>query len=67
MFVYFWFPNYIFQALSIFNWMNWIAPDNVNLAAITGFNTGLGINPLPTFDWNILLYDDTDPLMVPLY
>jgi OPT family oligopeptide transporter len=24
MFVYFWFPNYIFQALSVFNWMTWV-------------------------------------------
>lgn len=67
MFVYFWFPNFLFQALSIFNWMNWIAPDNLNLAAITGFNNGLGLNPFPTFDWNILLWDETDPLMVPFF
>lgn len=67
MFVYFWFPNFLFQALSAFNWMTWISPDNINLTAITGSNTGLGINPLPTFDWNLLLWDDTDPLMVPFF
>ena len=33
--------------------MTWIAPNNADLTAITGFNTGLGINPLPTFDWNV--------------
>ncbi|KAK9260294.1 hypothetical protein V1519DRAFT_431680 [Lipomyces tetrasporus] len=27
-FVYFWLPNYIFQALSKFNWITWIAPGN---------------------------------------
>ncbi|KAJ7196280.1 OPT-domain-containing protein [Mycena pura] len=52
MFVYFWFPDFIFQALSYFNWMTWIAPDNVHLAAITGSVSGLGFNPIPTFDWN---------------
>lgn len=54
MFVWFWFPNYIFTALSTFSWMTWIAPNNRNLATITGFNSGLGFNPWPTFDWNIL-------------
>lgn len=67
MFVYFWFPNYIFQALSIFNWMSWISPTNTNLNVITGMNNGLGVNPLPTFDWNILLFAEQDPLMVPFF
>ncbi|KAI0008767.1 OPT-domain-containing protein [Xylariaceae sp. FL0662B] len=67
MFVYFWFPNYIFTALSVFSWMTWIAPNNLNLSTITGFNNGLGINPLPTFDWNTLLFDATDPLMIPFF
>lgn len=48
-FVYFWVPGYLFGALSLFNWMTWIAPDNVNLAIVTGFN-GMAINPIPTFD-----------------
>jgi OPT family small oligopeptide transporter len=67
MFVYFWFPNFLFGALSIFSWMTWIAPDNLNLSTITGFNNGLGINPWPTFDWNVLLFDNTDPLMIPFF
>jgi OPT family small oligopeptide transporter len=67
MFVYFWFPNFIFLALSAFSWMTWIAPNNRDLAAITGFNSGLGFNPWPTFDWNVLLFDNTDPLMIPFF
>jgi len=67
MFVYFWFPNFIFQALTAFSWMSWIAPDNRNLNTITGFNNGLGLNPWPTFDWNVLLFDNADPLMVPFF
>ncbi len=66
MFVYFWFPNYIFAALSFFSWMAWISPNNGNLANITGGISGLGVNPLPTFDWNILTYN-IDPLMVPFF
>ena len=34
--LYFWIPDYLFQALSTFNWMTWIKPDNQNLAVITG-------------------------------
>lgn len=68
MFVYFWFPNYIFQALSYFNWMSWIAPNNLNLNTITGFVNGLGVNPLPTFDWNVLLFiEGNSPLVLPFF
>jgi OPT family small oligopeptide transporter len=66
MFVYFWFPNYIFAALSYFSWMTWISPLNPDLARITGSQRGLGLNPFPTFDWNILTAI-TDPLMVPFF
>ncbi|KAK0448152.1 OPT-domain-containing protein [Armillaria borealis] len=66
MFVYFWFPNYIFQALSYFNWMTWIAPDNVLLGAVTGSIGGLGLNPIPTFDYNVLSVAG-DPLINPFF
>lgn len=64
-FLYFWFPDYIFQALSTFNWLSWIAPHNLNLATITGSVSGLGLNPVTSFDWNILNYNS--PLVVPFY
>ncbi|KAK6199216.1 OPT oligopeptide transporter protein-domain-containing protein [Scheffersomyces amazonensis] len=64
-FVYFWVPDYLFQALSYFNWMTWIAPDNFNLAMITGSISGLGLNPIPTFDWNIISFNG--PLYLPFY
>ncbi|EPQ54770.1 OPT-domain-containing protein [Gloeophyllum trabeum ATCC 11539] len=66
MFIYFWFPNYIFQALSYFNWITWISPNNVTLAAVTGGVTGLGLNPFPTFDWNMLTVVG-DPLINPFF
>ncbi|KAJ6031021.1 hypothetical protein N7540_001753 [Penicillium herquei] len=54
MFVYFWFPDFIFQALSYFAWMTWIAPNNFNLNMITGSISGLGFNPISSFDWNVI-------------
>ncbi|KAJ7775950.1 OPT-domain-containing protein [Mycena maculata] len=66
MFVYFWFPDFIFLGLSFFNWITWISPNNVNLAAITGSVTGLGFNPIPTFDWNQLTVM-VDPIIFPFF
>ncbi len=51
MFVYFWFPNAIFQALSIFNWMSWIAPNDVNLNSVVGFNNGAGVGSPLSPSW----------------
>lgn len=68
MVVYFFLPNYLWTSLSNFSWMSWIDPLNRDLNTITGFNTGLGLNPWPTFDWNILLWDNNvDPLMIPFF
>jgi OPT family small oligopeptide transporter len=54
MFFYYWLPGYLFTALSTFNWMTWISPQNVTLAILTGSSLGLGLfNPITTFDWNI--------------
>ncbi|KAH8690596.1 OPT oligopeptide transporter protein-domain-containing protein [Talaromyces proteolyticus] len=54
MILYYWLPGYLFTALSTFNWMTWISPQNVTLAILTGSITGLGLfNPITTFDWNV--------------
>lgn len=45
MFIYFWFPNYLFEALTFFSWMTWIAPNNHDLEILTGFRNGLGVGP----------------------
>lgn len=58
--------SFIFQALSYFNWMTWIAPENIHLAAITGSLSGLGFNPIPTFDWNQFSFQ-LDPLIYPFF
>ncbi|KAK9468634.1 oligopeptide transporter 2 [Lipomyces arxii] len=64
-FFYFFLPDYLFKALSTFNWMTWIAPNNVKLAVITGSYLGLGFNPITTFDWSVINY--SSPLIVPFY
>lgn len=65
--VYYFFPGYIFTALSSFSWITWIAPNNVKLDAICGFNGGMGFNPWPTFDWNIAYASSYVPLSIPTF
>ena len=44
---WYFFPGYIFQALSFFNWVCWIAPNNVVINQLFGYSSGLVslINP----------------------
>ncbi|CAI4054245.1 hypothetical protein SKDZ_16G4470 [Saccharomyces kudriavzevii ZP591] len=65
MFIYNWFPTYIINILNTFNWMTWIKPSNINLANITGGVTGLGINPISSFDWNVI--SSNSPLVYPFW
>ncbi|KAG5355494.1 Oligopeptide transporter 2 [Yarrowia sp. C11] len=65
-FIYFWIPNYLMNFLQTFNWMTWIAPENADLARVTGSVTGLGFNPIPTFDWNQAT-SSLAPITLPLY
>ncbi|KAA1124477.1 hypothetical protein PGTUg99_033681 [Puccinia graminis f. sp. tritici] len=64
--LYFVFPDAVASFLGTFNWMTWIKPDSVNLAALTGSVSGLGLNPWTTFDYNVasLL---RDPIITPLF
>ncbi|UKZ88747.1 uncharacterized protein TrAFT101_004485 [Trichoderma asperellum] len=66
MFVWYWIPNYIFQPFTLFNWPTWFSPSNVKLALIMGSTCGLGLNPLPTLDWNVSTYFG-DPIVTPLF
>jgi len=45
-------PGYCFQALDNFNWPTWFNPKSKILAFIFGGKNGLGLNPIPTLDWN---------------
>lgn len=55
-FFYEWLPTYLFQILNTFNWMTWIKPNNFDLAMVTGSLGGVGINPIASFDWNVINY-----------
>ncbi|KAI8677440.1 hypothetical protein LRP88_09531 [Fusarium phalaenopsidis] len=66
MFLYYWIPNYLFTGIALFNWPTWISPGNVTLALIAGATCGLGLNPLPSLDWNMLTYM-VDPIIMPLF
>lgn len=63
-FTWYWFPGYIFTALSIFNWACWIAPNNIVVNQLFGTVTGLGMGLL-TFDWSMISYVGS-PLVVPV-
>ena len=63
-FVWYWVPGYLFTALSMFNWVCWIAPNNVVVNALFGTNTGLGMSIL-TFDWSMIAFIGS-PLVTPV-
>ncbi|AET38439.1 Opt2p Ecym_2739 [Eremothecium cymbalariae DBVPG len=65
LFAYNWIPTVLAGFLANFNWMTWLAPNNFNLAAITGGSTGLAYNPLPSFDLNAIAY--FTPLVTPFF
>ncbi|KII91025.1 hypothetical protein PLICRDRAFT_28874 [Plicaturopsis crispa FD-325 SS-3] len=56
-------PGYLFTALSFFNWVCWIAPNNVPLNAMFGYTHGMGMSVL-TFDWSQIAYIGS-PLATP--
>ncbi|KAK0520421.1 hypothetical protein OC834_007044 [Tilletia horrida] len=64
-FAYYWFPGFIFTALSTFNWACWIAPNNVMLNQLMGVQSGLGMGLL-TFDWGQITYLGS-PLAIPWF
>ncbi|CAI8496286.1 unnamed protein product [Hanseniaspora opuntiae] len=64
MFCYTWIPSFLFQAVSTFNWITWIAPNNWKLAAITGGVSGVGINPIASFDWAVI---GSSSLLIPWF
>lgn len=57
-------PGYLFTSLSVFNWVCWIAPTNVIINQIFGYNTGLGVGFL-TFDWAQISWLSS-PLVTPV-
>jgi OPT family oligopeptide transporter len=58
-------PGLLFPALSYFNVVTWIAPQNVVLANLFGVSSGLGLFPL-TFDWSQISFVGS-PLITPFW
>lgn len=62
-FVWYWIPGYLWTGLSVFNWVCWIAPNNVVVNGLFGSMSGLGMGLL-TFDWAMISYIGS-PLVTP--
>jgi OPT family oligopeptide transporter len=62
-FFFFFLPGYLFQALSVFSWICWIAPNNIPLNQVFGVANGLGMSIL-TFDWTVISWIGS-PFMTP--
>ncbi|KAI5123200.1 hypothetical protein M0805_003967 [Coniferiporia weirii] len=61
--IWYFFPGYIFQALSVFSWVCWIAPNNIKVNQLFGYSSGMGMS-LITFDWSQITYIGS-PLATP--
>ncbi|KAG1903462.1 OPT oligopeptide transporter protein-domain-containing protein [Suillus fuscotomentosus] len=48
-------PGYLFQGLSYFSWVCWIAPENIVVNQMFGYVSGLGMS-MVTFDWSQIAY-----------
>lgn len=63
-FAWYWFPGFIFTALSYFTFICWIKPHNVVVNQVFGYRSGLGVIPI-TFDWTQILQVGISPLATP--
>ncbi|KAJ7286788.1 OPT oligopeptide transporter protein-domain-containing protein [Mycena rebaudengoi] len=60
---FFFLPGFLFEALSIFSFVCWAAPNNIPLNQMFGVSGGMGMSVL-TFDWGQIRWINS-PLMVP--
>jgi len=63
-FLYYWLPGYLWTGLSVFNWVCWIAPNNVIVNSLFGTISGVGMG-LVTFDWAQIAVVGS-PLVIPV-
>lgn len=63
-FIWYWVPGYLFTGLSMFNWICWIAPNNLVVNSLFGTASGLGMSVL-TFDWSMISFIGS-PLVTPV-
>ena len=65
-FVWYWVPGYLWTGLSVFNWVCWIAPNNVVVNSLFGTVSGLGMSTI-TFDWaQVIAVGNGSPLVTPV-
>lgn len=62
-FAWYWVPAYLFQAVSVFNWVCWAAPNNVVVNQLFGTISGLGMSAI-TLDWSMISFIGS-PLVTP--
>jgi OPT family small oligopeptide transporter len=63
-FVWYWFPGFIWQGLSVFAFITWIKPNNVVVNQLFGGFSGLSFIPI-TFDWTYITSYILSPLIPP--
>ena len=63
-FTWYFVPGYLFTGLTFFNWICWIAPNNVPVNTLFGTVTGLGMSVL-TFNWASIAFISS-PLITPV-
>ncbi|KAJ5493531.1 hypothetical protein N7463_009618 [Penicillium fimorum] len=61
-FGWYWFPGFIFSALSYFSFPCWIKPESKVVNQIFGMSSGMGLLPI-TFDWSQISYVGS-PLLI---
>jgi OPT family small oligopeptide transporter len=63
-FVWYWFPGFIWQGLSVFAFVTWIKPNNVVINQVFGGFSGMSLIPI-TFDWTYVTAYILSPLIPP--
>ena len=63
-FVWYWFPGYLAQFLSVFAFVTWIKPNSVVINQLFGGWTGVSLIPI-TFDWTQVTGYIFSPLVAP--
>ena len=62
-FCWYFVPGYLFAALSVFNWVCWIRPNDIVINQLFGTVSGLSMSVI-SFDWAAIAYTGS-PLAVP--
>ncbi|KAF2667984.1 small oligopeptide transporter [Microthyrium microscopicum] len=67
-FLWYWFPGWLWQGLSVFAWVTWIKPNSVIVNQLFGGFSGISLFPpftVFTLDWTMVASYVVSPLTVP--